>query len=186
VEAGLDMAIVNPAHITPYAEIDEEQRRLADDLIYDRGEDALAKFIAFYESRGVETEEAADPTDAMEPEEALHWKILHRKKDGIGGWVDAAVQKEFRARTGAGAGVAASAAATGPVSVAAESVTAGGEPADAPGPDPLPHQHEAAVTVLNQTLLPAMKDVGDKFGAGELILPFVLQSAEVMKRAVAR
>ncbi|MHB1170321.1 MAG: vitamin B12 dependent-methionine synthase activation domain-containing protein, partial [Longimicrobiales bacterium] len=33
---------------------------------------------------------------------------------------------------------------------------------------------------------PAMKEVGDKFGAGELILPFVLQSAEVMKRAVAR
>jgi len=35
-------------------------------------------------------------------------------------------------------------------------------------------------------LLPAMKDVGDRFGAGELILPFVLQSAEVMKKAVAR
>ena len=30
-----------------------------------------------------------------------------------------------------------------------------------------------------------MKDVGDKFGAGELILPFVLQSAEVMKVAVS-
>ena len=30
-----------------------------------------------------------------------------------------------------------------------------------------------------------MKEVGDKFGAGELILPFVLQSAEVMKKAVA-
>jgi 5-methyltetrahydrofolate--homocysteine methyltransferase len=41
------------------------------------------------------------------------------------------------------------------------------------------------VEVLNQILLPAMKDVGDKFGAGELILPFVLQSAEVMKKAVA-
>jgi len=41
------------------------------------------------------------------------------------------------------------------------------------------------VDVLNEILLPAMKDVGDKFGAGELILPFVLQSAEVMKRAVA-
>jgi 5-methyltetrahydrofolate--homocysteine methyltransferase len=39
--------------------------------------------------------------------------------------------------------------------------------------------------VLNEVLLPAMKDVGDKFGAGELILPFVLQSAEVMKKAVA-
>ncbi|MDQ6751488.1 MAG: B12-binding domain-containing protein, partial [Actinomycetota bacterium] len=43
-----------------------------------------------------------------------------------------------------------------------------------------------AVPTLNQVLLPAMKEVGDKFGAGELILPFVLQSAEVMKRAVAR
>jgi 5-methyltetrahydrofolate--homocysteine methyltransferase len=42
-----------------------------------------------------------------------------------------------------------------------------------------------AVRVLNQVLLPAMKDVGDKFGCGELILPFVLQSAEAMKRAVS-
>jgi 5-methyltetrahydrofolate--homocysteine methyltransferase len=41
------------------------------------------------------------------------------------------------------------------------------------------------VEVLNEILLPAMKDVGDRFGRGELILPFVLQSAEVMKRAVA-
>src|SRR5438067_7641264 len=40
------------------------------------------------------------------------------------------------------------------------------------------------VQVLNEVLLPAMREVGDKFGAGELILPFVLQSAEVMKKAV--
>jgi 5-methyltetrahydrofolate--homocysteine methyltransferase len=43
---------------------------------------------------------------------------------------------------------------------------------------------ENPVRVLNEVLLPAMKEVGDKFGAGELILPFVLQSAEVMKKAV--
>src|SRR5690606_24225636 len=110
VESGLDMAIVNPAHITPYAEVDEEQRRLADDLIYDRGEEALAKFIAFYEARGVETEEAADPTEGMEPEQALHWKILHRKKDGIEGWVDRAIEKEMRARAGAGVAASASSA----------------------------------------------------------------------------
>ena len=42
-----------------------------------------------------------------------------------------------------------------------------------------------AVSALNTVLLPAMKEVGDKFGAGELILPFVLQSAEVMKKSVA-
>ncbi len=43
----------------------------------------------------------------------------------------------------------------------------------------------APVDVLNEILLPAMKDVGDRFGRGELILPFVLQCAEVMKKAVA-
>src|SRR5690606_12137209 len=47
-------------------------------------------------------------------------------------------------------------------------------------------ERNGAVPVLNDVLLPAMKEVGDKFGAGELILPFVLQSAEVMKKAVAR
>ena len=44
---------------------------------------------------------------------------------------------------------------------------------------------EHPVRVLNEVLLPAMKEVGDRFGAGDLILPFVLQSAEVMKKAVA-
>ena len=74
----------------------------------------------------------------MEPEEALHWHILRRKKDGVEDWIDRSVEKI------------------------------------------------GAVPTLNQVLLPAMKEVGDKFGAGELILPFVLQSAEVMKRAVAQ
>src|SRR5690606_32563142 len=191
VEAGLDMAIVNPAHIMPNAEIDAEQRKLADDLIYDRGEDALAKFIAYFDTRDVETEEAADPTEGMEPEQALHWKILHRKKDGIEGRVDAAIEKEMGAGGRAGGGMAASAATPEAASGAAGTVADVSEeqaasPGPGAGPGPLPHQHEAAVTVLNQTLLPAMKEVGDKFGAGELILPFVLQSAEVMKRAVAR
>jgi 5-methyltetrahydrofolate--homocysteine methyltransferase len=46
-------------------------------------------------------------------------------------------------------------------------------------------QERSPVEVLNEILLPAMKDVGDRFGRGDLILPFVLQSAEVMKKAVA-
>ena len=74
----------------------------------------------------------------MEPEEALHWHILRRKRDGVEAQIDASVEKI------------------------------------------------GAVPTLNDVLLPAMKEVGDKFGAGELILPFVLQSAEVMKRAVAQ
>jgi 5-methyltetrahydrofolate--homocysteine methyltransferase len=140
VEAGLDLAMVNPNHITPYGEIPELERELADDLVFNRREDALERLIGHFESKG-ETEEAnekADPTEGMEPEEALHFHILRRKKEGVEDWIDASVEKI------------------------------------------------GAVPTLNTVLLPAMKEVGDKFGAGELILPFVLQSAEVMKRAVAR
>ena len=139
VEAGLDLAMVNPNHITPYAEIPDRERRLTDDLVFNRSDDALEKFIAHFESKGDQAEEVAgDPTEGMEPEEALHWQILHRKKEGIEDWIDRSVEKM------------------------------------------------GAVPTLNEVLLPAMKEVGDKFGAGELILPFVLQSAEVMKRAVAQ
>src|SRR3954464_8766558 len=139
VQAGLDLAMVNPNHITPYGEIPDEERELTDNLVFNRSEDALEKFIAHFEEKGDKAEEAAgDPTEGMEPEEALHWMILHRKKDGVEDWIDRAVEKI------------------------------------------------GAVPTLNQVLLPAMREVGDKFGAGELILPFVLQSAEVMKRAVAQ
>ena len=43
----------------------------------------------------------------------------------------------------------------------------------------------APLAIINDTLLSGMKTVGDLFGAGEMQLPFVLQSAEVMKAAVA-
>ena len=139
VEAGLDLAMVNPNHITPYAEIPGDERELADDLVFNRREDALERFIAHFEAKGPEeAAEAADPTAGMEPEEALHFHILRRKRDGVEDWIDRSVEKI------------------------------------------------GAVPTLNDVLLPAMKEVGDKFGAGELILPFVLQSAEVMKRAVAQ
>ena len=139
VEAGLDLAMVNPNHITPYGEISEEERKLADALVFNEAEDALEKFIAHFESKSGEDEaEAADPTADMNPQDALHWHILRRKKDGVEAQIDASVEDI------------------------------------------------GAVPTLNDVLLPAMKEVGDKFGAGELILPFVLQSAEVMKRAVAQ
>jgi 5-methyltetrahydrofolate--homocysteine methyltransferase len=138
VEAGLDMAIVNPAHIKPYAEISEVERKLADDLVFNRRPDALQKFIEAFDGASEKDTSAQkeDPTAGMTPEAKVHWMIVHRKKEGIEAALDAA-------------------------NVRAE-----------------------PVRVLNEVLLPAMKEVGDKFGAGELILPFVLQSAEAMKKAV--
>ena len=41
-----------------------------------------------------------------------------------------------------------------------------------------------AASIINQLLVPAMRRVGELFGRGEMLLPFVLQSAEVMKRSV--
>jgi 5-methyltetrahydrofolate--homocysteine methyltransferase len=47
VQAGLDMAIVNAAHITPYPEIPQEERELIEDLIFNRREDGLQRVIEF-------------------------------------------------------------------------------------------------------------------------------------------
>ncbi|HZU86419.1 MAG TPA: vitamin B12 dependent-methionine synthase activation domain-containing protein, partial [Anaerolineaceae bacterium] len=84
-----------------------------------------------------------NPMAGMDAEGRLHWRILHRDKEGVEADID-----EILARSS------------------------------------LEQRSTAAVSILNTVLLPAMKEVGDKFGAGELILPFVLQSAEVMKKTV--
>src|SRR5205807_646264 len=49
VEAGLDLAMVNPNHLTPYPEIPERERELADDLVFNRRDAALERFIAHFE-----------------------------------------------------------------------------------------------------------------------------------------
>ncbi|MFI6487369.1 methionine synthase [Streptomyces sp. NPDC050564] len=46
-------------------------------------------------------------------------------------------------------------------------------------------QDRPALDIVNETLLDGMKVVGELFGSGQMQLPFVLQSAEVMKSAVA-
>ena len=160
VQAGLDMAIVNAAHVKPYAEIDTEERELCEDLIFNRRDDALQRFIQHFENVEVSTESnVSDPTEGMTSEQKLHWKILHRVKDGVEADIDEIINRGF-----VGAGLAS---------------------APETRASPVPTKHEIAVHTLNTVLLPAMKEVGDKFGAGELILPFVLQSAETMKKTVS-
>ena len=146
LQAGLDMAIVNASHVRPYAEIEPNERELAEDLIFNRRPDALQRFIEHFDKVTPQSADrsAAGPAADFTPEQRLHWCILHRHKDGIEADIDGIVNR-----------------------------------------GDFPSKHEAAVNLLNTVLLPAMKEVGDKFGAGELILPFVLQSAEVMKKSVS-
>ncbi len=97
VQAGLDMAIVNPAHITPYAEIPPEERELTEDLIFNRRGDALQRFIEHFEavqqSTGGSTVEKVDEVQRMTPEERLHWRILYRHKEGVEADIDEIVKK---------------------------------------------------------------------------------------------
>lgn len=147
VLAGLDMVIINPSHIKPYVEIPEIERQLAEDLIFNRRPDALQRLIEHFKTIEIPSENEAgtiDPTIHMTPEERLHWRILHRHKEGVERDIDEIISRH-----------------------------------------PEEQRSNAAVELLNHVLLPAMKDVGDRFGDGELILPFVLQSAEVMKKAVS-
>ncbi len=148
VQAGLDSAIVHPSKITPIARIEERQREVALDLIYDRrtfsGEectyDPLTEFLQLFEgvelaaSRNIRAAELA----ALPLEERLQRRIIDGEKVGLTEDLDLAM---------------------------------------AQGIKPL--------AIINDHLLEGMKVVGDLFGKGEMQLPFVLQSAEVMKSAVA-
>jgi len=46
-------------------------------------------------------------------------------------------------------------------------------------------QRFSALEIINTLLITAMREVGELFGRGEMLLPFVLQSAEVMKASVS-
>jgi 5-methyltetrahydrofolate--homocysteine methyltransferase len=198
VQAGLDMAIINPASITPVAEIPAEERDLCEDLIFNRCPEALQRFIAYFEQHAAVDESAgqkADPTAGMTPEKRLHWRILHRHKDGVEADIDEIIARETSPSPlgrGQGEGASPSPIGRGQGEGVEDSLTPapspeGGGVQESPSPTGRGDrgEGEVAVRILNHTLLPAMKEVGDRFGSGELILPFVLQSAEVMKKAVA-
>jgi len=148
VLAGLDSAIVHPSKIMPMARVDERQRKVALDLIYDRREfdgenvtyDPLTEFLQLFEgvelaaSRNIRASELA----ALPLRERLERRIIDGEKVGLTHDLDAAMS---------------------------EGVT--------------------PINIINDHLLEGMKVVGELFGKGEMQLPFVLQSAEVMKLAVA-
>ncbi len=140
VEAGLDAAIIDVAKITPLAQIAEDQRNVALDLIYDRrGEDdektPLMRYIAFFADKSDQEESEGDPEDKT-PEQQLTDMVVDGSKEGLEDTLSILLSRR------------------------------------------------TPVGIINDLLVPSMRHVGDLFGRGEMLLPFVLQSAEVMKKAV--
>ena len=165
VKSGLDSAIVNAKEIIPYGEIDDKEKKLAEDLIFNKHPSALSDLITYFEKTGTQAGTITKKVD-IDPTwsagKKSNFRIVNRLKDGI--------EKEV-------------------VTAIAEKISKTDLLKEKNGAlildVPKEETHEGAIKTLNEDLLPAMKEVGDKFGAGELILPFVLKSAECMKTAVA-
>ncbi len=164
VKIGLDSAIVNAKEIIPYGEISEKEKNLAENLIFNTHRDALSDLITYFENAKTKSGTASKKVD-VDPTwpagKRANFRIVNRLKDGIKNDVVSAIAEKIERPD-------LLKDAEGILSInASKEMT-----------------HDGAIKTLNGDLLPAMKEVGEKFGAGELILPFVLKSAECMKAAV--
>jgi 5-methyltetrahydrofolate--homocysteine methyltransferase len=175
LKAGLDAVIINAKDVIPYGEIVSTEKKLAENLVFNIHPNALSELISYFqENKGSDrgrTSGAAklELDKSWSASKKCHFRIVNRIKEGIEDDVVTAIS---------------------------ESISRDNEKKIVPKEDngtkgsklvlkaPKTIAHDAAVHTLNEVLLPAMKEVGDKFGAGELILPFVLKSAECMKAAV--
>lgn len=173
LQYGLDTVIVNARDVIPYASISSHEKKLAEDLIFNRSNNSLSEFISYFELSS-NTDKDSRSTSRLEVDpswdasQRCYFRIVNRLKDGIENDVVAAIADRCDKNE----------------AVLEDKIDESG----------VSHRilhcsskiaHESAVRTLNEVLLPAMKEVGDKFGAGEIILPFVLKSAECMKAAVA-
>ena len=164
VKHGLDTVIINPKDVIPYSEISENERKIAEDLIFNRHPSALADLIAYFEnSKSAKTisVKRVEIDPSWNAGKRSNFRIVNRLKDGIENDVVSAIAEKI---------------------IQKHELVEKNNILSIQAPKEITHQ--AAIQTLNDDLLPAMKEVGDKFGAGELILPFVLKSAECMKAAV--
>ncbi|BDQ30428.1 hypothetical protein NZNM25_09300 [Nitrosopumilus zosterae] len=164
VKVGLDTAIVNAKEIIPYGELDEKEKKLAEDLIFNAHPNALSDLISYFEKAGTQetsTSKKVDVDPSWAPGKRANFRIVNRLKDGIQNDVVCAIADKLGKN---------------------EIIKDNDGILSLDAPQEI--THNGAIRTLNEDLLPAMKEVGDKFGAGELILPFVLKSAECMKAAV--
>ena len=172
IKAGLDAVIINAKDIIPYSDITANEKNLAENLIFNTHQNALSELISYFQegkslskSSVIRNKIQVDPN--WDASKRCYYRIVNRLSDGIKSDVVMAIYDHTKGATRLN-------------QVESDTVKDG---LMIDGPRQV--IHDAAVTTLNEVLLPAMKEVGDKFGSGELILPFVLKSAECMKAAVA-
>ncbi len=80
VQAGLDLAIVNAEKLERYASIPEIERKLSEDLLYNRGEDPVAAFAAHFRTKKVVAKESKSSLPLMD---RIPQYIIEGSKDGL-------------------------------------------------------------------------------------------------------
>lgn len=90
IQAGLDYAIVNAQQLRRYASIPEEERRLAEDLLFWRSDDPVGAFSAFYRGKKAASQ---TPRVTLSLEQRLANYIIEGTKDGLFDDLDAALQR---------------------------------------------------------------------------------------------
>jgi len=80
VQAGLDLAIVNAEKLVRYASLPEQERGLAEDLLFNRGADPIAAFAAHFRDK---PETAPVAKDDLPLDERLARYIVTGSKDGL-------------------------------------------------------------------------------------------------------
>ena len=187
-KSGLDSVIINPKDIVAYTDISQEERKLAENLIFNLQNTALSDLISYYENEANtnQTKKRSNENSKLDIDpdwkfdKKCYYRIVNRLREGIeydvvGAILDNVKDKDTKVEL-------SSTQSSSSSSSSSSSLLLNDDVIDLLSKEEL---HDAAVKTLNETLLPAMKEVGDKFGAGEIILPFVLKSAECMKAAVA-
>jgi 5-methyltetrahydrofolate--homocysteine methyltransferase len=185
-KSGLDSVIINPKDIVAYTDISQEERKLAENLIFNLQNTALSDLISYYENEANtnQTKKRSNENSKLDIDpdwkfdKKCYYRIVNRLREGIeydvvGAILDNVKDKDTKVELSSTQSSSSS---------SSSSLLLNDDVIDLLSKEEL---HDAAVKTLNETLLPAMKEVGDKFGAGEIILPFVLKSAECMKAAVA-
>ena len=89
VQAGLDMAIVNAELMQRYTSIPQEERKLAEDLMWDRGDDPVAAFAAHFRQRPAKA--PSEERRLLPLDERLAMAIIEGTKEGLAEDLDEAL-----------------------------------------------------------------------------------------------
>ena len=194
IEAGLDMAIVNPGLMMEYNDMDPKLRDLVEDVILNRKDDATETLIDFAEAikAGTVTLGQGSPEDRINKamlqgmtllkdlfERATREgnpEILEKFLESGSGAIPAESKKKELA-TDWRSGTVEERLSYALVKGITTYIDSDTEEARKKYPRPL--------DVIEGPLMDGMKIVGDLFGAGDMFLPQVVKSARVMKKAVA-